>query len=60
MILKSKKKKIRQYKRPISIKNVDINKIAVSSEVSFVKKGFKYFISYKDSKKLDLDAYFFQ
>ena len=30
-------------KGPISIKNIDINKIVVSSKVSFGKKGFKYF-----------------
>ena len=55
-----KKQKFHQYKRPISIKNKDINKIVVSDKVSFAKKGFKYFIGYKDAKKLDLYAYFFQ
>ena len=29
-----------------------INKILVSNEVSFGKKGFKYFIGYKDAKKI--------
>ena len=33
--------------------------MAVSNKVSFGKKGFKYFIGYKDAKKLDLYAYFF-
>ena len=46
-----KKQKFHQHKRPTSIKNVDINKILVSSKVSFSKKGFKYFIGYKDAKK---------
>ena len=46
------KHKFRQYKRPISIKNVDINKTVVSNKVSFGKKGFKYFIGYKDAKKV--------
>ena len=31
-------------------KNIDINKIVVSNKVSFGKKGFKYFIGYKDAK----------
>ena len=35
------KHKFHQYKRPISIK-----------KVSFGKKGFKYFIGYKDAKKI--------
>ena len=39
-----KKQKFHQYKRPVSIKNIDINKIVVSNKVSFGKKGFKYFI----------------
>ena len=29
----------------------DINKTLVSNKVSFGKKGFNYFISYKDAKK---------
>ena len=40
-----------QDKGPISIKNKDINKIVVSNKASFGKKGFKYFIGYRDSKK---------
>ena len=52
MILKSKNKKFHQHKRPISIKNIDINNIVVSSKVSFCKKGLKYFIGYKDTKKI--------
>ena len=30
--------------------HVDINKILVSSKVSFCKKGFKYFTGYKHGK----------
>ena len=37
---------------PISIKNVDIDKILVSNKVPFDKKGFKYFIGCKDAKKI--------
>ena len=53
-----KKQKFHQHKRPTSIKNIDINKILVSSKVSFSKKGFKYFICYKDAKKIDPCVYF--
>ena len=45
-----KKQKYYRYKRPISIKDIDINKIVASNKVSFGKKGFKYFIGYKDAK----------
>ena len=44
------KQKFHQHKRPISIKNLDINKIVVSNKVSLGKKGFQYFIGYKDAK----------
>ena len=54
------KQKFHQHNGPISIKNIDINKIVVSNKVSFGKKGFKYFIGYKDTKKLNLYAYFSQ
>ena len=46
------KKKFHQHKRPIWIKNLDINKIVVCNKVSFGKKGFKYFIGQKDDKKI--------
>ena len=32
------------------MKNIDINKIVVCNKASFSKKGFKYFIGYKDAK----------
>ena len=64
-----KKQKFHQYKKPISIKNIDITKIVVSNKVYLivvsnklsnkVKKGFKYLIGYKDAKKLDLYVNFF-
>ena len=41
-----------QHKRPISIQNVYFNKIVVSNKVSVGKKGFKYFIGYKDTKNI--------
>ena len=46
------KQKFHQHKEPISIKNIDINKIVVSNKVSFGKEAFKYFIGYKDAKKV--------
>ena len=30
----------------------DINKIVISNIVSFVKKGFNYFIGYKNANKI--------
>ena len=59
--IKIKKRKIYQYKRPISINNINVDKIVVSQKVSFDKYRFKYFIGYKDTKKLGpLLLYFFQ
>ena len=52
MILKSKKQKFYQYKRPISVRNIDIYKIVVSNKPSLGKKGFKSFIGYRDAKKI--------
>ena len=54
------KHKFLQHKSPISIKNIDIDKIVVSNKVSFGKKGFKYFIGYKDAKKLGFYVNVFQ
>ena len=55
-----RKQKFHQDKGPISIKNIDIYKTVVSNQVSFGKKGFKYFIGYKGAKKLGLYVYFSQ
>ena len=49
----TKKHKFHQYKRPISIKNIDVNTKGVPSKVSFCKKGIKYFLAIKMFKKLD-------
>ena len=54
------KYKFHQYKSSISIDNKDVHKIVVSNKISFDKNGFKYFIGYKDAKKLNLYAYSFQ
>ena len=54
------KQAFHQHKRLISIKNVDMNETVVFNRISFGKNEFKYFIGYKDSKKLDLYVYFSQ
>ena len=46
------KQKFHQHIRPISMKIININKIVVSNKVSSGKKGFKYFIDYKDFRKI--------
>ena len=43
------KQKLHQHKSPILISNVNINNVIVSNKVSFIKKGFEYFIGYKDA-----------
>ena len=47
-----KKQEFHQYKIPISIKNIDINKKVVSNKVCFGKKDFIYFIDYIDAKEI--------
>ena len=42
------------------MKNINNDKIVASSKVSFGKKGFKYFIGYRDAKKVGLYVYFSQ
>ena len=39
---------------------MDVNEIVVSNKIPFGKSEFKYFIGYKDTKKLDLYVYFSQ
>ena len=46
------KHKFHQRKNPIWINDVEINIIVVSSMFPSSKKGFKYFIGYKDIKKV--------
>ena len=41
-----------QYKSPILITKIDINKIVVSNKFTFGKQDFKYFIGYKDNKEI--------
>ena len=56
----TEKYKLHQYRRPISIDNIDVNKRVVSNKIFFGKSDFKYFIGYEDAKKLYLYAYSFQ
>ena len=46
--IKIKKQFFFQYIRPISIDNIDNNKIVLSNKVSFEKNRVEYFIGYKD------------
>ena len=45
-----KEYKFHQIESPLSINDIDINKIVVSNKVLFGKEDFKYFIGYKDPK----------
>ena len=51
MMLKLKNMNFHQYKRPIFINNIDINKLP------FRRQDSKYFIGYKDDKELYLYAH---
>ena len=44
--------KFHQYKSPISINDIDINRIVASNKFPFGKQDFKYFIGYKDNKEI--------
>ena len=52
------KQKFHQHKEPISMKNIDINKITVSNRSLLVKKDLCISLATKMLKKLDLYAYF--
>ena len=45
---KVEKHKFHQHKNPISMYDVNINRIVVSTKFPFSKKGFKYFIGYEN------------
>ena len=46
-------------KCPISINDLDTNKIVVSNKFPFGKQDFKYFIGYKGNKKINPLCIFF-
>ena len=41
-----------QYKKPIFTDDTNINKTVISNKLPFGKQDFKYFIGYKDGKKI--------
>lgn len=43
-----KKRKFHQHKSPISIYDVNIDRVVISNKIYFGKIGFKYFIGYKN------------
>ena len=47
-------KKFINTRTPISIHDVNIDRIVVSNKLLFGKKSFKHFIGYKDGKKVRL------
>ena len=49
-----RKFKFHHSKYPLDINNRGIDKIIISNNVSLGKKGFKYFIDYKDNDKVKL------
>ena len=52
--------KFHQYKSPIQIDNIDINKIVASNKVSLGKRILTILLSIKMLKKIDLYTYSFQ
>ena len=58
--LEIQKQNFHQHTRPISVKNVDINKVVVSNKLSFGKNDLNTLLAKKIIKKLDLYVYFSQ
>ena len=54
------KQSFHQYEGPISIKNIDINKIVVSDKVSFDKKGVDISLASQMLKNRPLFIFFFK
>ena len=51
----------KQHKEPISIKNIDINKLVLSNKIPYgKKKDLNIWLAKKMLKKLDLYVYFSQ
>ena len=50
MVILKMKNNFYSQKNLILIDDLDISKIILSNKVSFGKKGFKYFIGYKDNE----------
>ena len=47
-----------EFHQCVSINNIHISKIAVSNQLPFGKQDFKYFIGYKDVKKVNLCIFY--
>ena len=47
-----------QYKSPILIKDIDINETLVSNKISFGEQNSKYFIGYKNDRKIEPSVMF--
>ena len=56
--IKIPKQKFHQHKRIISVKNIEIDKIVVSSKALFVKKDLNILLVAKMIRKLNLCVYF--
>ena len=56
--IKIPKQKFHQHKRIISVKNIEIDKIVVSSKALFVKKDSNILLVAKMIRKLNLCVYF--
>ena len=56
----TEKYKFHQYERPNWIDNIDVNEVVEYSKISFGKINSKYYIGYKDAKKIDLSDFSFQ
>ena len=50
--LKSQEHEFHQYKSPILMNHIDVNKIVVSNKFPFPKQDFIYCIGYKDNKRV--------
>ena len=46
------KRKFHSFKSPTTVNDIDIDKITISNKFPCGKKGFKYFIGYKNDKKV--------
>ena len=46
------KDKCHHFKSPILVGIESVNKVIVSNKIPFYKKGFKYFVGYKDDRKV--------
>lgn len=46
------KRKFHYTKTPVWINNEDIHKTLVSDKIAFGKKNYKYFIRYKDGRRI--------